>query len=229
MVALLPQKEVIEEGEQLEPGGLNAVVLPFADEVREAKAPEGGYLKAEGKIQRSASVHSSIEPLIYVSVLCQTRLLFILLFLYLLLLLTYLFHSDIYLSHCVMPNSIRREVPFIDLNIISYIGLLFFFRIFVVLVSNPQREERPGWQSPLPRTSLKYRSLFPPKKPPRRGFSSPWCRELILLHAVVSDGQVPRWYSTVSFASFLPTFERNSWPVSFLGVPCYVNSLYLPL
>ncbi len=37
-MALLPQEEVLVEGEQVEPGGLNAVVLPFADEVREPKA-----------------------------------------------------------------------------------------------------------------------------------------------------------------------------------------------
>ncbi|CAB1118397.1 unnamed protein product [Ectocarpus sp. CCAP 1310/34] len=40
MVALLPQEEVVEGGEQLQPGGFNTVVLPFADEVREAKAPQ---------------------------------------------------------------------------------------------------------------------------------------------------------------------------------------------
>lgn len=37
-MALLPQEEVLVEGEQIEPGGFNAVVLPFADEVREPKA-----------------------------------------------------------------------------------------------------------------------------------------------------------------------------------------------
>ncbi|CAM9986919.1 unnamed protein product, partial [Hapterophycus canaliculatus] len=49
MVALLPQKEVVEDGEQLEPGGFNAVVLPFADEVREARAPESDAVKHEGE------------------------------------------------------------------------------------------------------------------------------------------------------------------------------------
>eukprot|EP00752_Nemacystus_decipiens_P005093 g4622.t1 len=39
IVALLPQEEVIVDGQQLEPGGLNAIVLPFADEVRDVKPP----------------------------------------------------------------------------------------------------------------------------------------------------------------------------------------------
>lgn len=64
MVALLAQEEVIEDGEQLEPGGFNAVVLPFADEVREAKAPEGGYVKAESKKWRSTPAPSSFPRLI---------------------------------------------------------------------------------------------------------------------------------------------------------------------
>ncbi|CAN0117462.1 unnamed protein product, partial [Ectocarpus sp. 8 AP-2014] len=63
MVALLPQEEVVEDGEQLQPGGFNTVVLPFADEVREAKAPqtsdgdvklevnEGGVSAAEGVVK----------------------------------------------------------------------------------------------------------------------------------------------------------------------------------
>lgn len=49
MVALLPQEEVVEDGEQLEPGGFNAVVLPFADEVRETKAPDSDAVKPEGE------------------------------------------------------------------------------------------------------------------------------------------------------------------------------------
>lgn len=57
-MALLPQEEVIVDGQQLEPGGLNAVVLPFSDEVREVKPPPGGadevttHVKTEGKIRR---------------------------------------------------------------------------------------------------------------------------------------------------------------------------------
>ena len=49
MVALLPQEESMEDGMQLAPPGLNAIVLPFADEVREAKATvEEGDIKPEG-------------------------------------------------------------------------------------------------------------------------------------------------------------------------------------
>lgn len=50
MVALLPQEETTEDGMQLLPPGLNAIVLPFADEVREAKATtaEEGDVKPEG-------------------------------------------------------------------------------------------------------------------------------------------------------------------------------------
>ncbi|CAM9259428.1 unnamed protein product, partial [Laminaria digitata] len=49
MVALLPQEETTEDGMQLLPPGLNAIVLPFADEVREAKATtaEEGDVKPE--------------------------------------------------------------------------------------------------------------------------------------------------------------------------------------
>ena len=48
MVALLPQEETTEDGMQLAPPGFNAVVLPFADEVREAKTTEEGDVKQEG-------------------------------------------------------------------------------------------------------------------------------------------------------------------------------------
>ena len=48
MVALLPQEETTEDGMQLAPPGFNAIVLPFADEVREAKATEEGDVKQEG-------------------------------------------------------------------------------------------------------------------------------------------------------------------------------------
>lgn len=37
------------DGQQLEPGGLNAIVLPFSDEVREMKAPDNADdVKTEG-------------------------------------------------------------------------------------------------------------------------------------------------------------------------------------
>ena len=62
IVALLPQEELEEDGAQLSPPGLHAVVLPFADEVREAvsKAPkeekeegvEGVNVKTEGEMRR---------------------------------------------------------------------------------------------------------------------------------------------------------------------------------
>ena len=54
IVALLPQEEVVVDGQQLEPGGLNAIVLPFADEVRDVKAPantvqvDADHVKTEG-------------------------------------------------------------------------------------------------------------------------------------------------------------------------------------
>ena len=54
VVALLPQEEVVVDGAQIEPGGFNAVVLPFADEVREPKAApapaaeNGSGVKVEG-------------------------------------------------------------------------------------------------------------------------------------------------------------------------------------
>ena len=48
MVALLPQEETTEDGMQLAPPGFNAIVLPFADEVREVKATEEGDVKQEG-------------------------------------------------------------------------------------------------------------------------------------------------------------------------------------
>lgn len=58
MVALLPQEEVVQDGEQLQPGGFNTVVLPFADEVREAKAPQtsDGDVKADGEKESSPNV-----------------------------------------------------------------------------------------------------------------------------------------------------------------------------
>lgn len=40
VVALLPQKECVEDGVQLSPPGFNAIVLPYADEVREPKTTE---------------------------------------------------------------------------------------------------------------------------------------------------------------------------------------------
>lgn len=48
----------MEDGEQLQPGGFNTVVLPFADEVREAKAPQAsdGDVKAEGEQNNSPKV-----------------------------------------------------------------------------------------------------------------------------------------------------------------------------
>lgn len=56
-MALLPQEEVVEDGEQLQPGGFNTVVLPFADEVREAKAPQtsDGDVKPEGEKEKDSS------------------------------------------------------------------------------------------------------------------------------------------------------------------------------
>ena len=51
---MLPQEEVVVDGAQIEPGGFNAVVLPFADEVREPKAApapaaeSGSGVKVEG-------------------------------------------------------------------------------------------------------------------------------------------------------------------------------------
>lgn len=56
-MALLPQEEIVEDGQQLEPGGLNAIVLPFSDEVRELKTPENaGNVKTEGKIRLSVAL-----------------------------------------------------------------------------------------------------------------------------------------------------------------------------
>lgn len=49
-MALLPQEELLEDGMQVLPPGLNAVILPYADEVREPKAPEDGDIKPEGKL-----------------------------------------------------------------------------------------------------------------------------------------------------------------------------------
>lgn len=40
LVALLPQEEYVEDGVQLSPPGFNAIVLPYADEVRESKTTE---------------------------------------------------------------------------------------------------------------------------------------------------------------------------------------------
>lgn len=48
MMALIPQEEQIEEDFQMMPPGFNAIVLPYADEVREPKASEGTDVKAEG-------------------------------------------------------------------------------------------------------------------------------------------------------------------------------------
>ena len=40
VVALLSQEEYVEDGVQLSPPGFNAIVLPYADEVREPKTTE---------------------------------------------------------------------------------------------------------------------------------------------------------------------------------------------
>ena len=39
MVALVPQLEIVDENGQKQPPGLNAVVLPYADDIRQNRIP----------------------------------------------------------------------------------------------------------------------------------------------------------------------------------------------
>ncbi|CAN0246272.1 unnamed protein product [Ascophyllum nodosum] len=61
IVALLPQEELEEDGAQLSPPGLHAVVLPFADEVREAVSKAPKEEKEEGVEGVNVKTEVSVE------------------------------------------------------------------------------------------------------------------------------------------------------------------------
>lgn len=56
MVALLAQREEIEDGMQLSPPGFHAVFLTFAEDVREHKTTDDDEVKREGMLLAASLV-----------------------------------------------------------------------------------------------------------------------------------------------------------------------------